>query len=70
MNLAYYIIRGRGDDGMKFQLAKVEDEQGNNFKGQYDMARHFGSVDELKTYLASDVLKCSAADLNLTEMNI
>ena len=70
MKLEYYIIRGRGDGGQKFQLAKVEDEQGNNFKGQYDMSRHFSSIDELKTYLATEVAKCNESELSISPMNI
>lgn len=69
MNLTYYIIRGRGD-GTKFQLAKLEDESGNTFKGQYDMARHFGSIDELKSYIASDVVKQDVSSIEITPMNI
>jgi hypothetical protein len=69
MKLTYYIIRGRGG-GDKFQLAKLEDEAGNNYKGQYDMARHFGSIDELKTYVATDVVKQDAASIELTPMDI
>ena len=70
MNLEYYIIRGRGDDGQKFQLAKLKDDTGNTFKGQYDMARHFGSIDELKNYIAEDVIKKPLADLSISAMNI
>ncbi len=70
MNLEYYIIRGRGENGQKFQLAKVEDEQGNNFKGQYDMARQFTSIDELKTYLAEEIAKCPVAELTISPMDI
>lgn len=69
MNLTYYIIRGRGD-GTKFQLAKLEDESGNTFKGQYDMARHFGSIDELKSYIASDVVNQDVSSIEITPMNI
>ena len=28
MKLEYYLIRGRGEGGLKFQLAKLEDETG------------------------------------------
>lgn len=70
MKLSYYIIRGRGGDGQKFQLAKLEDESGNNFKGQYDMARHFGSVEELKSYIASDVVKQEESTFELSAMVI
>ena len=70
MNLEYYIIRGRGDGGLKFQLAKLEDSSGNNFKGQYDMARHFGSIDELKEYIATDVVNKPVAEISIQPMNI
>ncbi|MFT7387708.1 MAG: hypothetical protein ACI8VC_000949 [Candidatus Endobugula sp.] len=70
MNLEYYIIRGRGDGGLKFQLAKLEDDSGNRYKGEYDMARHFASIDELKTYIADDVVNKPLADLSISAMNI
>ncbi|MGS2718904.1 hypothetical protein ACVBE9_12070 [Eionea flava] len=70
MNLEYYIIHGRGDGGLKFQLAKLEDESGNNYKGEYDMARHFASVDEMKEYIANDVIKKPLAELSIEPMNI
>ncbi len=70
MNLEYYIIRGRGDGGQKFQLAKLQDDTGNTYKGEYDMARHFGSIDELKTYIADDVVKKPLADLSISAMDI
>jgi hypothetical protein len=70
MNLEYYIIRGRGDGGQKFQLAKLEDETGNKYKGEYDMARHFSDIDEMKAYIASDVIKKPLADLSISAMNI
>lgn len=70
MNLEYYIIRGRGEGGQKFQLAKLEDESGNNYKGQYDMARHFGSIDEMNKYIAEDVVKKPLSDLSISPMNI
>ncbi len=70
MNLEYYIIRGRGEGGQKFQLAKLEDENGNKFKGEYDMARHFGSVEEMQNYIADDVVKKPLAELSITPMNI
>lgn len=70
MNLEYYIIHGRGDDGLKFQLAKLKDEAGNTYKGEYDMSRHFGSVDELKEHIANDVVKKPLAELTIAPMNI
>ena len=70
MNLSYYIIRGRGEGGQKFQLAKLEDETGNKFKDQYDMGRHFGSLEELKSYIATEVVKQDEASIELTPMYI
>ncbi|MGH1440491.1 MAG: hypothetical protein ACRBBR_10295 [Cellvibrionaceae bacterium] len=70
MNLEYYIIRGRGDAGSKFQLARLQDESGNTYKGQYDMARHFSSLDEMKSHIADDVVKQPLSDLNIQAMNI
>jgi hypothetical protein len=69
MKLFYYIINGRGVDGLKFQLAKIKDEQGNTYKGEYDMARHFSSQGELKEYLAN-IVKCSPNDLTIEPMKI
>lgn len=70
MNLEYYIIRGRGEDGKKFQLARLQDETGNNYKGQYDMARQFASLDEMKAHIAEDVVKKPMDELVLTAMDI
>lgn len=70
MNLEYYIIRGRGEGGSKFQLARLEDENGNTYKGQYDMARHFSSIDEMKSYIADEVVKKPATELSLQAMDI
>ena len=69
MNLNYYIIRGRGENGLKFQLAKVEDDQGNTYKGQYDMGRQFSDLDEVKAHL-SEVVNVPASEITLTAMNI
>ncbi|MEM8593916.1 MAG: hypothetical protein AAGF06_03750 [Pseudomonadota bacterium] len=69
MNLHYYIIRGRGDNGLKFQLAKVEDDHGNTFKGLYDMGHQFSSLDEVKDHLAP-IVGAAAGDISLTEMII
>jgi len=69
MKLEYYPIRGRGSDGSKFQLARIKDESGNVHKGAYDQARHFGSEDELKTYLA-DVLALDPSSLQLKKMTL
>lgn len=70
MNLEYYIIRGRGEGGSKFQLARLQDESGNTYKGLYDMARHFSSVDEMKNYIADEVVKKPLSDLSIEPMNI
>ncbi|MFT6101848.1 MAG: hypothetical protein ACJATV_000580 [Granulosicoccus sp.] len=70
MNLEYYIIHGRGEGGLKFQLAKLEDDSGNMYKGEYDMARQFGSIDELKAHIAEDVVKKPLAELSITAMDI
>ncbi|MGH1487621.1 MAG: hypothetical protein ACRBCI_15510 [Cellvibrionaceae bacterium] len=70
MNVEYYIINGRGDGGTKFQLAKLQDEAGNTYKGQYDMARHFSSVDEMKGYVADEVVKKPLTELDIQPMNI
>ncbi|MGB5325314.1 MAG: hypothetical protein WBN40_07830 [Pseudomonadales bacterium] len=69
MKIEYYPIRGRGDDGMKFQLARLRDASGNVYKGQYDQARHFGSEEELKTYLAP-ILGTGAEQIELVKMNL
>ncbi len=69
MKIQYYPIRGRGEDGLKFQLARVLDESGNVYKGQYDQARHFASEAELKSYLAS-VVNVSEADIELSKMSM
>lgn len=70
MNLEYYIIHGRGDDGLKFQLAKLKDEKGHTYKGEYDMSRHFSSVDEMKEHIANDVVKKPLAEFTISPMNI
>lgn len=70
MNVEYYIINGRGEGGSKFQLARLQDESGNTYKGQYDMARHFSSLDEMKGYVATEVIKKPLAELSIEPMNI
>jgi hypothetical protein len=70
MNLEYYIIRGRGEGGQKFQLAKLEDDSGNTYKGEYDMARQFSSMDEMQNYIADDVVKKPLTELSMAPMNI
>ena len=69
MNLEYYPIRGRGPQGDKFQLARIIDEQGNMYKGQYDQAKHFSSEDELKVYL-SEMLNLSVSELSIKKMSL
>ena len=69
MKLEYYPIRGRGPEGDKFQLARITDEQGNMYKGQYDQTKHFGSEQELKTYL-SDMLNLSEEELSIKKMSL
>lgn len=70
MNLEYYIINGRGEDGLKFQLARLRDESGNNYKGQYDMARHFTSLDQMKNYVAEEVVKKPLSELTIEPMSL
>lgn len=69
MKLEYYPIKGRGEGGAKFQLARVQDESGNMYKGQYDQARQFVSEAELKTYLAT-VVNVAEAELSLQTMSL
>lgn len=70
MNIEYYVIYGRGEDGTHFQLARLEDEGGNNYKGQYDMARHFSSIDEMKSYVANEVVNKPVDELNFEPMSL
>jgi len=70
MNLEYYIINGRGENGSKFQLAKLQDESGNTFKGEYDMSRHFTSIEEVTNYIADEVVKKPVGEISLQAMNI
>lgn len=67
MHLDVYLIRGRGERGDRFQLAMVQDGQGNYFKGEYDQTRHYSSLDELKESLAA-MVKVKSAELTITEM--
>lgn len=69
MKIEYYPIRGRGSDGLKFQLARLRDESGNVYKGQYDQARHFGSEQELRDYLAT-LVGIDAGSIELVKMNL
>ena len=69
MKLEYYPIRGRGQLGDQFQLARLQDEAGNLYKGQYDQARHFSSETDLKRYLAT-VVNVDEAQLSLQQMQL
>ena len=69
MKVEYYPIRGRGEAGDKFQLARLQDEQGNTYKGQYDQARHFASEEELVSYLAG-VINVAEGDITLAKMHL
>ncbi len=69
MKIEYYPIRGRGDNGSKFQLARIQDEAGNMHKGAYDQERHFGSEDELKKHLA-EVLNLAEDTISVSKMNL
>ena len=69
MQIEYYPIRGRGEGGLKFQLARFHDETGETYKGQYDQERHFGSEEELKEHLAS-VTGTPANQLTLKKMHL
>lgn len=69
MKVEYYPIRGRGEDGLKFQLARLRDASGNMFKGKYDQARHFSSEDELREYLAQ-VVGAPATEIELQKMSL
>ena len=72
MQLDVYLIRGRGEDGSKFQLAQVSDESGRYFrgdKGDYDPTHQFASADELKQALAK-MVNCDAAELTINELNL
>ena len=69
MKLEYYPIRGRGAAGEKFQLARLRDEQGNTYKGQYDQAKHFGSEAELASYLAG-VVNVPEREISLAKMHL
>ena len=69
MKIQYYPIRGRGEDGLKFQLARIQDEEGNLHKGRYDQERHFGSEDEVKAHLA-EVLSVGVSELQLELLSL
>lgn len=69
MKIEYYPIRGRGEGGLKFQLARIQDEQGNLYKGKYDQERHFASEDEVKEHIA-DFVGAAAGDIELQKMSL
>ncbi|MCV6588252.1 MAG: hypothetical protein OIF57_04365 [Marinobacterium sp.] len=72
MQLNVYLIRGRGEDGLKFQLAQVSNAEGHYYrgdKGDYDPTQQFASMDELKDVLAK-MVDCAAADLEINELNL
>ena len=73
MNLEYYIIRGRGEGGKLFQLAKLVEKGdfgGAAFKGHYDMERHFTSVDEMKQYIADEVVNKPLSELTIEAIDM
>lgn len=69
MQVKYYPILGRGEGGQKFQLARLQDENGEMYKGQYDQERHFGSEEEVKEHIAS-VINVPVADIQLTKWDL
>ena len=69
MQVKYYPIHGRGEGGQKFQLARMQDENGEMYKGQYDQARHFGSEEEVKEHIAG-VINVPVDDIELTKWDL
>lgn len=69
MQLDVYLIRGRGEKGDKFQLAIVKNSEGHYYKGEYDLAAQYSSMDELKDVLAK-MVNVEKASLELNELNI
>lgn len=69
MKLDVYLIRGRGEDGSKFQLAMVRNDEGHYFKGEYDPTQQFASFDELVDLLA-ELTKHDRQELEITELNL
>lgn len=70
MQLNVYLIRGRGEDGSKFQLAQVSDDSGRYFrgdKGDYDPTYQFASTEELTEVLAK-MVNCAASELVVNEL--
>lgn len=69
MELDVYIINGRGEKGDKFQLGRVINKEGHYYKGEYDAAAQYGSMDEAKEALAK-MLNIEAATLTLNQINL
>lgn len=69
MRLNIYLIRGRGEQGDKFQLGRVVNEQGHYYKGEYDPTHQFSNMEELTEMLA-EMVKVDATALQLLEINL
>ncbi|MCV2403175.1 hypothetical protein OFY17_09825 [Marinomonas sp. C2222] len=69
MELDVYIINGRGEKGDKFQLGRVNNKEGHYFKGEYDAAAQYGSMDEVKEDLAK-MLNIETSALTLNQINL
>ncbi|MEM1113444.1 MAG: hypothetical protein AAGI11_16135 [Pseudomonadota bacterium] len=69
MHVKYYPIRGRGEGGRKFQLARLQDENGEMYKGKYDQERHFGSEEEVKEHIA-EVINVPVEELTLAKLDL
>ena len=69
MHVEYYPIKGRGEMGTKFQLARFKDENGEMYKGQYDQDRHFSSEEEVKEHIA-EVIKLPVDQFTLSKMSL
>jgi hypothetical protein len=69
MLLDVYLIRGRGEDGHKFQLAMVRNTDGHYYQGEYDPATQYSTLDELRATL-SEMVNVPVAELTLNELNL
>jgi hypothetical protein len=69
MQLDVYLIRGRGDDGHKFQLAMVRNTEDHYYQGEYDPALQYSTLDELKSML-STMVNVPVSELVLNELNM
>lgn len=69
MQLDIYVIRGRGEIGDKFQLAIVKNAEGHYYRGEYDLAKQYSSMEELKQALAK-MVNIDKELLHLKELNI